>query len=1107
MNLTKATALMGLCYLVFSCINKQHKLEIPQENQVEFEMSFEQVSPSHSGIDFINSIQENDEFNYYKYEDIYSGGGVATGDVNNDGLIDIYFTGNHVSDKLYLNQGEMVFEDVTDKAFDYDLAKGWHTAVNMVDINADGWLDIFVCRSGKLNQRALFSNLLFINNQDGTFTEQAEAYGLALKKRTMNAAFFDYDNDGDLDLYMLNHPHQYEEGLFSGQELRSLKTVGPDADMFLENQNGLFVDVSEKVGVRNNMYGLGIGVADIDGNGYLDVYVSNDYEDPDLLYMNNGDGTFTEEAKKRFKHFSNFSMGNDIADINNDGFLDVVTLDMAAEDHVRSKRNMGGMSTSYFWQIVDVGFHYQFMFNCLQLNNGNGTFSDIGQMAGISKTDWSWAPLIADFDNDGFKDLFVTNGFKRDVRDNDYNNQYFKKKQSGGIEDLQQELALIPATKIENYMFRNNGNLTFEKATKDWGLDVPINSNGAAYADLDNDGDLDLIVNNMEEESLIFENKLQGNSNNYLRVKIDGYKDNSLGLGTKVWVYTDDGRLYQEFQISRGFISSVEPYLHFGLGDSKVNKVVAKWLDGTVVEVSHPKPNSILNLKYQQGKIKSITQSKHEMLFKDITDSLLSHKHVEVPFNDFETEVLLPNKLSQAGPFITKGDVNGDGLEDIYISAPKGEKGRMLVQTNRGFVEKNGPWQKEVEREEMDALFFDADNDGDLDLYVVSGGNEYYFDSPFLVDQLYINDGKGNFKNESKRLPQIPIGGQTVAAADYDQDGDLDLFVGGRQVPGYYPYVPKSYLFKNEDGRFIDVTGSSPDVQGAGLVTDALFDDFDQDGDPDLIIVGEWMPISFYENNQGAFSNVTALYNSTQSVGWWYSIDKGDLNNDGKSDFVVGNLGENNKFHPTVEKPLEVYCHDFDGNGTNDIVLAKYQDKTCYPVRGRQCSSEQMPFIQKKFPTYSEFAAADLNKIYGEANLDKALHFTATSFSSVVLVSKNGKFEEKHLATECQMAPINRSVFADVNDDGNIDVITAGNNYAAEVETIRYDAGRGTVLLGDGSGGLKALAPTESGFFDNNDVKDMELVKMPNQTIVITVSNQGKAKTHRALKLVNSLTL
>lgn len=1077
-------------------------------NLEEGTMSFESLTTAQTGIDFYNSISENDEFNFYSYEYIYNGGGVAVGDINNDGLTDIYFTGNQVQDKLYLNKGDMKFEDITGTAFDEHANDGWHTGVTMVDINGDGWLDIYVCRSGNPVDKTELQNFLFVNNQNNTFTERAVEYGLNVQRRSTQAAFFDYDNDGDLDAYVLNHPIKVPRDKFvTVDEFRRLKKYGEDMDVFLENQDGKFVDVSERVGIVNNCFGLGLAVSDLDGNGYADIYVSNDYQDPDFMYMNNGDGTFSEEVAARTKHISNFSMGNDIADFNNDGFADIMTVDMAAEDHVRSKRNMGGMSTTNFWDIVIVGFHYQYMFNALQLNNGDGTFTDVGQLSGVSKTDWSWAPLLADFDNDGNKDLFVTNGYRREARDNDYISQINLKEQNGETEDYEAKLALMPTAKIFNYVYKNEGDLHFSKKTEEWKIDAPVNSNGAAYADFDNDGDLDLVLNNMEELSFIMENKLESN-NHYIRFDLKGMDKNSAAIGAKVKITIGDQIQYHEIQVTRGYESSVERIVHFGLGNKdKIDKLEIEWTNGKVTV----KENLAADQVYKFD-MKDATQAKQAVVkpvgfFEDISDSLFEFMQVEEMLNDFESEVLMPHKMSQLGPFISKGDVNGDGLEDLYVSGAADFEGKLFIQvSNKGFVEKNGPWKKEKLREEMDSEFLDVDGDGDLDLYVVSGGNEYDFNSPVNEDQIYINDGAGNFTNESKtRLPKMESSGQRIAVGDYDNDGDLDIYAAGRQTPGYYPFAPRSYLLQNNGkGVFLDVTEQAIgenqtkdnlSIMGPGMVTDVIFDDFDGDKDLDIIAVGEWMPITFLENNQGRFSDVTKKYNPIRDIGWWYSIEKGDLNGDGINDYIVGNVGANNKFHPTKEKPLEIYCHDFDANGTYDIVLAKYQENVCYPVRGRQCSSEQMPFIKDKFPTYADYASADVESIYGKDVLDKALHYSATNFNSVVLLSEKKSFTIKSLPVYAQFGPLNETIIMDVNGDGNMDVVGAGNNYSAEVETIRYDGGRGVVLLGDGKGGLTQLSPYESGFYDSNDVKDVIKVRYGNQDLIITVSNRAKAKT------------
>lgn len=1076
---------------------------------VEEQMEFETLDESKTGIDFYNSITENEDFNFYNYEYIYNGGGVAVGDINNDGLTDIYFTGNQVEDKLYLNKGDMQFEDITSSAFESGFNAGWHTGVNMIDVNGDGWLDLYVCRSGSPEDETLLQNMLFINNQDNTFTEKGAEFGVNVQKRSTHSVFFDYDNDGDLDLYVLNHPVRDETVTkVTMAQLKEIKKFGRDAHVFLENQEGKFVDKTVEAGIEINCYGLGVAASDLDGNGYVDLYVSSDYQDPDFMLMNNGDGTFTNEILERTQHISAFSMGNDMADFNNDGFMDIMSVDMAAEDHVRSKRNMGAMSTQDFWDVVLVGHHYQYMFNGLQMNNGDGTFTEVAQVAGVSKTDWSWAPLFVDFNNDGKKDLFVTNGYRREARDNDYAIKHAIRKEKDEFDDYQEELQLMPTTKIFNYVFENEGDIHFTKRTEDWKIDKPVNSNGAAFADFDNDGDLDLVVNNMEEVSFIMENKLES-SNNYVRFKVEGEGMNSGSIGAKVKITLGDEIQYHEIQVSRGYESSVENIVHFGLGQyDKVDEVEVVWPNGQVLRKSDLAVNKLhtLSLKDANGTYKPAPPQKG--LFVNVSDSLFDFTHKEVMLNDFESEVLLPNKMSQLGPFISKGDANGDGLEDLYVSGAADFSGVLYIQEpGEGFVEKKGPWNDNVAREEMDSKFVDIDNDGDLDLYVTSGGNEYNYNSPQMLDQLYINDGEGNFENQTKtRLPKMETSAQCIIAADYDGDGDQDLFVGGRQTPGYYPFAPRSYLLENNGtGFFTDITpkavGPEPaedelSIMGPGMVTDALFDDIDADGDLDLVVVGEWMPITFFENNEGKFSDVTKQYNPAGDVGWWYSIAAEDFNGDGKNDYIVGNLGANNKFHPSREKPLEIYTHDFDENGTYDIVLAKYQNNICYPVRGRQCSSEQMPFIKEKFPTYSEYATADLNAIYGEDKLGKALHYSATNFHSVILLSgKGAAYNQEELPVYAQLGPVNKSICLDVNKDGHMDVVTVGNNYAAEVETIRYDGGRGAVLLGDGAGGFTQLTPMESGFYEPKDCKDMELISYNDETLLITVSNRSKAKT------------
>jgi hypothetical protein len=1065
-----------LSVFLFSCSGNSD--DSTTQDSTKHSISFTTLSPSESGIDFTNTITEYDSFNLFNYEYIYNGGGVAAGDINNDGLTDLYFTGNQVSDKLYLNKGNLKFEDITQTAIGAKANEGWRTGVVMADVNNDNLLDIYVSRSGLPADENQLANLLYINNGNLTFTERAAEFGVDVKKNTTQSAFFDYDNDGDLDLYVMNHLYNQFNLTGASEQPANLNQIQAGyekfSDVLLRNDNGKFTDVSKEAGIWNYAFGLGLAIADIDNDFDQDIYVSNDYSMPDFLYINQGDGTFKNEIWQRTGHISNFSMGNDIADFNNDALPDVITLDMVSEDHARSKRNMGGMNIQKFWQSVNNGLHYQYMFNALQLNNGNGTFSEIGQLAGISKTDWSWAPLFADFDNDGYQDLFITNGYKRDARDIDATAKI--KENQLQKTDFNAALELLPATKIENYMFRNTGDLKFEKVTEQWKMNQPVNSNGVAYADLDNDGDLDLAVNNMDEVSFVMRNDLQS-PNHYLRVKISGDENNKLGIGVKVKIKSGDKIQYREFQTERGYQSSVEPVVHFGLGStSKIDQLEVIWPNGKKVVLDDVKADQLLTVYYKDAMMNPQVSEAEKKYFE--FKPVINHLHKEISKNDFEREILLPHKMSQLGPFMSAGDVNSDQLEDLYISGPSGGTGSLYLQNGDGsFAEKTGPWKKEILREELGSLFFDADNDKDLDLYVVSGSNEVMLLSPPMQDQLYINDGKGNFTNESStRLPFMDCSGMRVTGGDYDNDGDQDLFVGGRQTPGQYPMSPRSFLLRNENGIFTDATIESPELVNAGMITESIFDDYDGDGDLDLICVGEWMPISFFENTNGHYVNATSKMGMSKSNGWWMSVSAGDFNGDGKNDYVVGNIGENNKFHPSEKYPLEIYLNDFDKNSMPDIVLGKYQDGRCFPVRGRQCSSEQMPFIKEKFPTYNDFALADLKAIYGEENLKASIHFSAYEFRSSILLSKGAGFELKPLPVYAQLGPLNKTLVHDFDKDGNLDILGVGNNFSAEVETIRYDGGRGVLLLGDGKGNFKQLSPNESGFFVNTDAKDMVMI-------------------------------
>jgi len=1043
---------------------------------------FELLSPKRSGIKFANNLTEDVEQNYLNFEYIYNGGGVAVGDINNDGLPDVYFSGNEVPNKLYLNKGGLKFEDITDAA-GVAADDGWYTGVSMVDINSDGWLDIYVCKSdwrkkGEYNRQ----NLLYINKKDGTFEEKAKAYGLAENGYSIQASFFDYDKDGDLDVYITNHPMEFGSPIKD----RDRKVANPpDAtrDKLYENTGkNNFREIGKRAGIVNYAHGLGIVTADVNKDGWVDIYVTNDYEEPDFLYLNQKDGTFKESVQEMTNHISLFAMGVDIADINNDGWSDIMTTEMLPESYKRSKTNMASMNPEKLTRMVSGGMHHQYMHNSLQLNRGNGKFSEISQLAGISKTDWSWACLVSDYDNDGLKDIFVANGYKRDVFDKDFAKESAKiiAKNDGNV-PLHDLYEIMPSTKLTNYVYKNNGDLSFTNVSDTWGMDQKTFSQGAAIADLDQDGDLDLVINNLDDPAMIYENKSSGNGNNYLKIKLKEKLFNTAGLGAKVTLKHNGTTQYQEMTTVRGFQSSCEPIMHFGLGDiAQIDEVLIEWLDGKTSTVKNVKANQTLSLDYKEATGQKNAPTNPQPLFAEQTKKLLNKpfKHQENEFDDYKTQVLLPHRLSRLGPFTATGDVNGDGLEDFYIGGAMNQAGALYLQTASGFNRKNIPaFEKDKSQEDMDALFFDADQDGDLDLYVVSGGTELPPKHAFYHDRLYTNNGKGTF-TKSSNIPETLASGSCVKAFDYDQDGDLDLFVGGRVIPDMYPYSTQTYLFRNDGGTFVEVAiQTAREMVLQGLVTDAVWTDFNKDGLFDLIVVGEWMPIKFFQNQNGGFVEVTEQYGMSGTTGWWNTIIQNDIDGDGDQDYIVGNLGSNYKFKASSEKPFHIYSADFDGNRSMDIVLAIYDGDNEVPVRGRQCSSEQMPFVAEKFPSYNSFADAKVDDIFGD-NLEKALHYEAKLFESVMLVNNGGSYQIKKLPIEAQFSSVNSILPADFNQDGHTDLLLGGNLFGSEAETTRADASIGLLLKGNGKGDFQAMTPKESGFVIPYDVKDMELIKL-----------------------------
>ena len=856
------------------------------------------------------------------------------------------------------------------------------------------------------------------------------------------------------------------------------------------NDGTTFTKVTAEAGLYNKTWGLAAAIGDFNNDGWDDIYVSNDYLEPDQLYINQQNGTFRNQINARIKHISFNSMGSDYADLNNDLYPDLITLDMLAENYARGKQNMASMSTSNFMTMVAVGYHHAYMANMLHYNMGNGKFKETGQFSGIVKTDWSWAPLIADYDNDGLKDVFISNGIAKDYTNQDFRGEVLKRQQVGEQFTLESVLALLPSEKLDNYMYQNNGDLTFSKVTEDWGLNDPTFSNGAAYADFDNDGDLDLIVNNINDEIGLYRNNA---NSNFSQIKLKGPKNNTLGIGADVYVKTANNVQFQELFLTRGYESSVSNVLNFGLGsETEIIEILVQWPDGKVSKISKAQANKLLDIDYTSAKIDDIAIREYRSIKKNIepTQIGIDYVHQENEFNDYDLQLLIPQKQSTKGTGLAKADVNGDGLEDFFVGNAAGASAALYVQNATGRFSRSNEniWMADAQFEDANALFFDADGDYDQDLYVVSAGYELSPNSPLLQDRLYINDGVGNF-SRSNKLPKMLTSGKSVAAGDFDKDGDMDLFVGGNVIPGKYPVAPRSYLLKNEKGVFTDVSASINELSQIGMVSDALFTDYDNDNDLDLMVVGEWMAPTIFSNNNGKFEKLT-IPGLDHTEGWWFTVSAADFDGDGDQDYVLGNIGKNNKFQPKKDKPIYIYGKDFDTNGTFDVALSKINNGKLVPVRGKECSSQQNPFLLDKIKTYKEFSMLEMNDIYGEEELNEAYQLVVHMFESVYLENLgNGKFNLMKFPNEAQLGPTLSFSTEDINGDGHLDILGIGAIYDAEVETIRYDGNFGYVLLGDGKNGF-----TYSNQYDpfiDSDAKDMVSITLNGTPCYIVVSNNA----------------
>lgn len=1052
---------------------------------------FSEISASKSGIDFKNQITEDVNFHHLNWESVYNGGGVAIADFDNDGLEDIYLGGNQVDDAIYRNLGDWKFEDMTKKSGIADHS-GWTTGISVADVNNDGWLDIYVCRmwhSADAKDKDMRRNKLFINNKGFKFTESSAKYNLDDSGHSTQASFFDYDADGDLDMYLLNAPsNNYSQKL---TYIQNNKIPYEHSDKLFLNDNGTYKDVTKSTGVEDYGFGLGLVTVDLNNDGWTDIYVANDFETADRMLINQKNGTFKDEIQNKLKHISYSSMGADVSDMNNDGFADIAVLDMQSSDHYRSKTNMPSMDIQQFWKNVANGQHFQYMSNMLQINNGYGFYSEVAQLAGIASTDWSWSVLMADFDNDSWRDIYISNGLNKDIRNNDFSEE-MKKFRARGPKSLFEFSQKVGSEKISNLAFKNNGgNYTFNKIQDEWGLDHMGFSFGAAYADLDQDGDLDLIVNNNNEIASIYKNNASiKHSNNWIQFLVN---ENGIPKeNIQVYAYKDDKTYYGEQSRIRGFQSSSTPIIHFGLAEvSGFDSVFVVNNKGEKFAIKNYKLNKRNTYDYKDLKKSGVYRVKPANVtwLTEVTGSSnLKFKHSENEFNDFKRESLLPHMQSKKGPYLATTKVNNSDDYLIYIGNAHGSPGKMFSY-NRTFTEIPGPWIADKAAEDMGAVFFDLENDGDMDLYVVSGGSEKAESDRLYADRLYIQqNGKWT---KSNALPNVSYNGSIVVASDYDNDGDTDLFVGGRGIPGRYPYPSGSQLLVNENGNLVDKAGSSaPGLRNIGMITDAIWTDINNDEIKDLMVVGEFMKPMVFENNGRQLIEKTDEYIQDAFGGWWFTVEEIDLNNDGTNEYVLGNIGENNKFHPNESHPLQIYGNDFDKNNTNDVVLTKTTDAYGeVPVRGRECSSQQMPFIKSKFEDFDGYAKANVLDIYGEKGLKEAINLQATEFSSGILKKENRKYTFTALPVQAQISAIRDMEFADVNGDGLLDIIAVGNLFDAEVETTRHDSSIGIVMTQQKDGSFKVANVRDSGFYMPGNTRKMAKLETKDKDYLIVTNN------------------
>lgn len=1056
---------------------------------------FKLLDASTTGVTFSNEINESEDLNVLAYEYFYNGGGVAVGDINNDGLLDIFFTANMKPNKLYLNLGNppagkagMKFKDITEEACPQlaGRSNGWKTGVTMADVNGDGLLDIYVCYSGKVDDDTR-RNQLFINQGNLKFKEEAKQYGLDDKSYSTQAAFFDYDNDGDLDMFLLNHSTKKIDNLELAKYRDDVDSLAGDK-LYRNDGNGHFTDVSKQAGLHQNplTFGLGVAIADINKDGWQDIYVTNDYNEPDYLYINNGDGTFKDDTKNCLQHLAQFSMGVDIADYNNDGLPDIMNLDMLPEDNARQKKLQLQENYESFQLMINQGLEKQYMHNMLQLNNGDGTFSEVAQLAGVSNTDWSWSPLFADFDNDGYKDLFITNGYLRDYTNKDFLKYWgdYKVKKAMDREPvlLMDLIKAMPSTLLPNYIFKNNHDLTFSNEIKNWGLDNASVSSGAVYADLDNDGDLDLVVNNINQPAFIYQNmSIENNKTNFISIQLKGAQQNTYAVGSKVYVYTNGNEQYQEVNPNRGYLSCMSTALNFGLGNATtIDSIRIIFPDAKTTVFQNQKVNQHLVVDEKEA-TKNYIQPIHQAKKIFINDSNLIHyTRTEFDENDFKRQQLMLFMYSKTGPVMASADINKDGLNDIFISGDGNNPGKIYMQQKDGsFKTIDGLNIGDENTSAISAAtFFDANGDGFPDLYIAKGGYSLFEpNTPALQDEFYLNDGKGNLSLTQNKLPNVSESSKScVRACDYDNDGDMDLFVGGRVIPGQYPVTPRSYLLTNDGKGNFTITKTNFD--SVGMVTDAQWFDVNNDGRKDLILCGEFMPIIVFINTANGFTDATSTYFPNDNNGFWNTLTIADVNGDGKDDIIAGNLGLNSQIHCNPNEPGKMYYADFDGNGNIDPIFTCYVQGKSYPYVSRDELNNQIFAMRKRFTSYRDYSNATINNIFTSEELAKADTLVVNELHTCLFINQNGKFVKTSLPEQAQFTYISKIIADDFDKDGKKDLLLLGNHSDNRLKLGSIDAGYGILLKGDGKGNFSYVPQTVSGLCIKGDVKSALNIKI-----------------------------